>query len=182
MTIFTWQVFRPTARWAAGLAPLMILGILGSTTLLFLSGTTSNEQSLPMAATNAARVAPMVWAFAESLRYFRAMRRRAALGLADPVVTNRFLLWSCWVGGLALLPSLTLSLRLLGRLAVVLDMADVDALAHSPLLGATLRTVFLASALLAALALSLSFFPPKRYLRLVQERAERAATGAVPSA
>ncbi len=174
MTTFTWRVFRPAAAWARLLAALMILGILGSTTLLFLTGATSNEQSLAMAVTNATRVAPMAWAFVESLRYFRAMRRRSALGLADPVVTNRFLLWSCWVGGLALLPTLTLSLRLLGRLAAALGMSDAAAIAQSPLLGATLRAIFLASGLLAAVALSLSFSPPKRYLRLVQRRAARA--------
>ncbi len=174
MTTFTWRVFRPAAAWARLLAALMILGILGSTTLLFLTGATSNEQSLAMAVTNATRVAPMAWAFVESLRYFRAMRRRSALGLADPVVTNRFLLWSCWVGGLALLPTLTLSLRQLGRLAAALGMSDAAAIAQSPLLGATLRAIFLASGLLAAVALSLSFSPPKRYLRLVQRRAARA--------
>jgi hypothetical protein len=33
------------------------------------------------------------WAGAEALIYWTKLRRRAALGLSDPVVTNRFLLW-----------------------------------------------------------------------------------------
>ena len=32
----------------------------------------------------------------ESFRYWRMLRRRLRLGLADPVVTNRFLLWAVW--------------------------------------------------------------------------------------
>src|SRR5690606_21650582 len=41
----------------------------------------------------ALRLAGWCWVALESFAYWRAMRRRQALGLADPVVENRFLLW-----------------------------------------------------------------------------------------
>ena len=39
-------------------------------------------------------VLAFAWGGFEALRYFFLLRRRQALGLADPVVTNRFLLWA----------------------------------------------------------------------------------------
>jgi hypothetical protein len=35
------------------------------------------------------------WSGTEALLYWKKLRRRQTLGLADPVVTNRFLLWGC---------------------------------------------------------------------------------------
>ena len=43
-----------------------------------------------------ARVAPYYWLAAESLSYWSAARRRVRIGLADPLVTNRFLLLGLW--------------------------------------------------------------------------------------
>jgi len=43
-----------------------------------------------------ARLAAMVWVAAESFHYWSLQRRRLVLGLADPVVSNRFLLWGVW--------------------------------------------------------------------------------------
>ena len=34
-----------------------------------------------------------LWTSVESLTWWRRMHRRVALGLADPVVANRFFLW-----------------------------------------------------------------------------------------
>src|SRR5262249_16178730 len=41
----------------------------------------------------AARVSGVVWMSVESFRYGAMLRRRLRLGLADPLVANRFLLW-----------------------------------------------------------------------------------------
>jgi hypothetical protein len=43
----------------------------------------------------------------ESFRYWRMLRRRLRLGLADPVVTNRFLLWGIWARARHSITSLT---------------------------------------------------------------------------
>ncbi|MFK7894917.1 MAG: hypothetical protein AB8G23_03725 [Myxococcota bacterium] len=40
---------------------------------------------------SAIRGIPFLWGFCEALRYYAQMRRRLTLGLADPVVANRFL-------------------------------------------------------------------------------------------
>jgi hypothetical protein len=51
----------------------------------------------------AARIACWVWVAWESFAFYAIQRRRLAIGLADPVVTNRFLLWGVWATVLSLL-------------------------------------------------------------------------------
>jgi len=52
----------------------------------------------------ASRMAGSVWLVAESVRYYGIMQRRLPLGLADPVVTDRFRLWAfAGAAGLAML-------------------------------------------------------------------------------
>lgn len=95
LTLFAWSVFRRDVRWARllafggsaavvlGWAVAIPLGIYASDLSLFLL--------LPV-------YVSYVWVFAESLRYFLALRRRQRLGLADPVLVNRFLLFAIWTG------------------------------------------------------------------------------------
>ncbi len=64
-----------------------------------------------MLTTNTARIVPTAWACYESLRYYRSMHRRQTLGLADPIVANRFLLWSIWTGAVTFLPLVALTIR-----------------------------------------------------------------------
>jgi hypothetical protein len=42
------------------------------------------------------REGALAWMAVESLRYWRLLRRRLALGLSDALVTNRFALWGLW--------------------------------------------------------------------------------------
>ena len=56
--------------------------------------------------------ASYLWVFLESFRYFALLRRRRRLGLADPVITNRFLLFAIWTGGVV-------AITLLGVAALV---------------------------------------------------------------
>ena len=123
----------------------------------------------------AARVACWAWVAFESLRYWGRQRRRLALGLADPVVSNRFLLWGLW-----------------GALIAVLSFSDpVARLWYFSLAGTTTQwlpevgrpiiaaTVPIACALnAAAIALMvLTFFPVPAYRRWIAERhAARAGT------
>jgi hypothetical protein len=92
---FMVHVFRRRARWAQALA-------LGGSLLLwagFLVGVA--QDSLRVDRTGSAAWLceyAVIWSYPiwnaiESLRYYGPMRRRVALGLADPVVANRFLLW-----------------------------------------------------------------------------------------
>jgi hypothetical protein len=50
-----------------------------------------------------ARLAPFVWVAIESFRYGALLRRRVAIGLADPLVADRFLLWGLWSAVLAVM-------------------------------------------------------------------------------
>ena len=131
-----------------------------------------------MIATNALRIVPTAWAFFESFRYWRSMRRRQELELADPVVTNRFLLWTLWSGGVSLLPLIALGLRVL---SVTYLGSEVDASRTAELLPqamAAIRVLFLLIVPVTVAALFLSFFPPKRYLDHIRERSACAAQAA----
>jgi len=171
MAVFTWRVFRADEAWARALALATIATIVATTASVLLTGSANAEQSISVALTNFARVVPILWAFFESARYWRAMTRRARLGLADPVVTNRFLLWSVWTAALAVLPGMTLVLRLLGFVAVSFGYGAQIAHAETHFVVLLVRMIFLLTAPVGALALSLSFFPPEQYLAFIRRRA-----------
>lgn len=181
MAVFTWRVFRRDRPWARALCAGVVLAIVGTTIAVVVSDRVNDERSVAMLATNAARLLPMTWAFAESLRYWRTMRRREALGLADPVVVDRFRLWAIWTAALSVLPAMTLSLRLLGQIPWIAALAMEQDLAQSPIVLVLVRAVFLASLPIGALALSFSFLPPERYVRWVRARsADRSAVPIAP--
>ncbi len=174
MTIFTWRVFHPGGRVARAVAISIVLLVIGSTAYALAMGLGSAERSASILFVNACRILPIGWACLESLLYWRLMKRRLKLRLADPVVTNRFLLWAVWTGAAAALPTLALVMR---ALAFVLGIGDPGAADPEPYRETALllaRILFLIVAPIAALALSLSFFPPRRYLQRVRERATTA--------
>jgi hypothetical protein len=174
MAIFTWRVFRTEEVWARALV-IVTIGAISITTIFVLaSGQANAEQSVAVAIANMARLLPIFWAFFESTRYRRAMLRRAQLGLADPVVTNRFLLWSIWTAALAILPSTALLLRLFGMIAhfAGLEFGDGSStsLAETEAIVLVIRVIFLVTAPVGAAALCLSFFPPERFLAFIRRR------------
>ena len=92
---FILTVFRPSEAWARTLAGVMaavlVVGYFGNA----LTG--GFAESRPQGfwywlGFSAIGTYPM-WAAAEAFRYHGLMSKRMALGLADPVVVNRFLLW-----------------------------------------------------------------------------------------
>jgi hypothetical protein len=93
-------------------------------------------------------MASYLWTSAEAFRYAALLRRRAAVGLGDPVVANRFLLWGC-VGvfsSLSLLPSIVRQLQ---------GSATIEPLTQ--LLAAV-------AGLACSISLYLAFLPPKAYV------------------
>jgi len=91
--IFVWKTFRPGSSTARGLTFAGIACILGSLWAIW-NGTIEEALLSPLNIFGeVVRMAGMVWGCTEALRYYASMKRRLALGLADPVVTNRFLLW-----------------------------------------------------------------------------------------
>jgi Co/Zn/Cd efflux system component len=95
-----------------------------------------------------------------SARYGRMLRRRLSLGLAEPVLVNRFLLWSlaAWAITLQYLYS---TLR-----TVLTGTSSVDGV------GAALVSSL---GLVAAGSMVLAFLPPRFYLRRLERRSEGAA-------
>jgi hypothetical protein len=175
MTIFTWRVFHPERRGARTFAIATITLIVSTTIYTLFSGMGSAETSIEMIATNSARLIPTYWAFFESYRYWGAMRKRAALGLGDPVVTNRFLLWAVWTAAVSVLATASLGLRVLEMLLSASGTSvETDEFLQPVLLG--LRLLFLGMAPTAVVALSLSFFPPTSYLDGIRARAAESSS------
>ncbi|MGH0033769.1 MAG: hypothetical protein ACQGVK_01935 [Myxococcota bacterium] len=101
-------------------------------------------------------VAGMAWTGTEALRYHRQLRKRLALGLADPVVCDRFRLWA--IGNLGAVVAITiLPLSLLAGWRVVHHPVPILAIAVA---GLCLSTTWL-----------FAFVPPAWYLRRVRSRA-----------
>jgi hypothetical protein len=108
----------------------------------------------------AARAATPCWLGLEAGRYYVRMRRRTRIGLADPVVTNRFLLWTfaAFFGFLMIWTSIPPAV--LGNLHPLSHVA----LASVGLFGAASATCHW-----------LAFFPPEAYQRRLRARAAAQA-------
>lgn len=155
--VFTWRTFGSDSGWRRNLARAGICACLATWAGVgwfegFAPG--AGPATLVLAGVRAVAVA---WAFVETTQYAVRMRRRARIGLADPVVANRFVLWSVWTGSLLLGMGVAIGVRWtqieLGSGRVV----DVDALVSMT------RVVFALFGLAASSAMWLSFFPPVRY-------------------
>ena len=153
LLLFAWLVFRRDARWARMLAWGGSLGVLALWVAGFPLGAYQTGANffllLPV-------YASYLWVFLESLRYWTLLRRRLRLGLADPVVTNRFLLFAIWTGGVV-------AITLLGLVGALVQLQngsfrDGGGLGDPVLLGIT-RLL----ALPIAVAIWLTFLPPRRY-------------------
>jgi hypothetical protein len=89
----------------------------------------------------------------ETGRYYRTLRKRLVLGLTEPLVVNRVLLWfayAAWIFGVQILVALSVVIaNQSGSYPSVIDA------------GMALFTVF------SSIALWLSFFPPPVYERWI---------------
>lgn len=159
--VFTWRVFRPDSTVARTFA-------VAASTVLFLHWIFGSVRVLDHGVADVTNV-PMtdivsqigtvavayVWTAIESLRYYGAMRRRAKLGLADAVVTNRFLLW----GIMAVGATCGVALNGIGAALHIDTMRNPAILLASSCTG-LVQTVFLL----------LAFLPPRAYLDWVRSR------------
>lgn len=94
------RTFRSGARWARGLVFAAGLALVASYVghaldSGFVGNTTGSAYYLGLVT----RTGAFAWACFESLRQFGLARRRLALGLADALVVNRFLLFGLGTGG-----------------------------------------------------------------------------------
>jgi hypothetical protein len=103
---FPQLVFRPGRRWALWLRNGTAVGGLVAVAGCAVAVATAADRAQMIEATRpwalgvvGAIGIPFLWNAIESTLYYRRMRRRLAIGLADPVTTHRFLLWALasWV-------------------------------------------------------------------------------------
>ena len=163
---FTAKVFRPAAVWAMWIAAAGSVVLVGGgiqNIWSFLNYADAAE----MVARARIGLAPIVtvlglyyvWTAFEGFRYHGMMKKRMALGLADAVVTNRFLLWA--FAGLVSLAWNSISAGCL--------VAGIDLRSTVPLLATS------AGGFANTILIVLIFMPPAAYTRWVMRMARSGA-------
>jgi hypothetical protein len=163
LAVFNWSVFHRESRAVrnvvAGVAAVLL-------SLFILSGVVGHFQLRtdgvgPYFATMQwIRLTVLAWSIYESLTYWRKLRRRMVLGLADPLVTNRMALWGIGMSG-AFAANL-FSMWSLRNGAAILQVGDVSNLVPA------------FAGLLAAGCLVFGFLPPAFYVRHITKRTAAA--------
>ncbi|HTO07785.1 MAG TPA: hypothetical protein VMR86_12105 [Myxococcota bacterium] len=153
IALFSQRVFRPESRASraglAGLALWLLLGVAGSWPLHVRGESDGLGVWLGHWAPNVGMLVAYGWSSFEPSRYAALMRRRAQLGLGDPLVANRMLLWGVGTGAIAGVAGLHLAAQILGHYEL-----------PPSLLGLVSSLV-----LVTALTEWLAFFPPSAYRR-----------------
>ena len=157
---FTWRVFRPQEGWAGGFVAATVAIMLAAFVAHGLTAGFGERSSAWMALSYGVRLPLFAWAAVEPFLYWRGARRRMRLGLADPVVTNRFLLWSLW--GWSCLAFLV------GALA---SIAAEARLGEIPWLQLLTIAYYIACGSLVGGSIWLAFFPPRAYREALITRA-----------
>jgi hypothetical protein len=156
---FTRRVFRPSERWARALSLLSIalLGVLFVSYGAVLAGAPADASSFEVTyglsiVMNLLCMLCFGWIGVEGLVQWRMSLRRLGLGLGDPVVSNRFLLWGAFGSSTTLMVLVLFAVTLSGQ-----------ASAHS-LVGQLAMALF---GVTSSLAATLAFFPTRAYLARV---------------
>jgi hypothetical protein len=113
------------------------------------------------------RAGSYAWSAAEAGRYYGLMRRRLAVGLADPVVADRFRLWAISSSAI----TAAFLVFYMGKLWAENVATSVPVLAATSAVG-----------LIAALSMWLAFVPPAAYLRRFRSAPAAAPPARVPPA
>ena len=169
--MFVWLTFRRESKRARSAATV------GSLAVFMAAGVQAITEGFSVKvipgfgywAFQVARNAPYYWLAAESLRYYAGARRRVRIGLADALVSNRFLLLGLWAVAWA---AMGLS-DVIARTLYVMSSGSTTELRIDTAGPIILTTIAITSALgaLAAVTLALSFFPTRRYRRFIESRA-----------
>lgn len=161
--VFNWRVYHPSSSLVR--AVVICGGLLLLATLLYSGiafGFAEAGSLTPQALIRSGlQVSCLLWGATESFAYWAKMRRRARLGLADPVVVNRFLMWA--IGAFA--AGWGTAVGTVAQLVTGVDTMQSPAILTSSSL----------HGLVSAIAIALAFIPPAFYLRYIRSRAEQAA-------
>ncbi len=156
--LFIRGVFRPHSAWATALVGAIVFGLLATYTAFWAAGTySSGVMPLPIFLVElAGRCVGSVWLITESIRYYGFMKKRLALGIAEPIVADRFRLWAiAAIAGLVLLAT--------SAPPVIWPTSDSSWLD-------LLIPVFAVCGVLSSGTYLLAFFPPAPYRRWVEAR------------
>jgi len=168
--VFTWKTFRPDRPWAKG---IVAAGIATLAAGFVWEAWAEGFAPVVFAGPGhwlgwAGRTAAMLGVAFESFRYWGMQRRRLRLGLADPVVANRFLLWGIWATAGTLNYVADLAAR---GVYVLVTGTTTELVPHAlgPLVGTTISVTMVLGAVSAA-TLFLTFFPTEGYRRWLASR------------
>ncbi len=161
-------VFRPQAIWALLVAGGLVAAVFGPFVWdgLVQQAVMPKPDHVSPWIGNVARLAIYGWGSVEGLLYYGKLRRRLSLGLADPVVTNRFVLWS--VGEL-------------GALAITLTATSLWVTGGSSEYTESFIALYALLGFVTSCANWMVFFPPPAYVRwLRRSRPLEQAKAACP--
>ncbi|MDP6977730.1 MAG: hypothetical protein QF570_03895 [Myxococcota bacterium] len=169
LSSFVWRTFRPGRRWAVAVPVAVACCELAIMTEILRTLSTSPGD---MPAAQVVRdvvlwirvplTITFTWMFVEGITQFAKAKKREALGLSDPIVTNRFLLFSL-SGGFAALNTLVSLLLHANGMTPFTHPAGAACFATGSTVGGT--------------ALFLAFLPPARYVAWIQARRAETAAG-----
>jgi len=165
--LFNAKVFRPSASWPTAAACVGIAALVVGGTGVVLAYLSTPDLALVGERSRGAMALLLftlglgyAWTATEGTRYHACWRRRLALGLAEPMVANRFLLWA--VAGVVS--------TVWNSIGAYYLLAGANVMTHPvPLLATSL------GGLVSAVLQILIFMPPGWYARWVgRERGARA--------
>ncbi|HXV37342.1 MAG TPA: hypothetical protein VEC18_09340, partial [Myxococcota bacterium] len=165
---FVRTVFRPDSGWARAFTTIVTLtiatGLFVGTYLGDEMGFASGRMWIWLELGGA--VTTLLWCALEAAIHYLKMRRRVPLGLADPVVANRVLLWSCYGGANAVSQATYM---------VAIAIAGAEGIYPYVLDG-----IMSTATSIGSILIWLAFFPPLAYLRFLSRKYESEATSLAP--
>jgi hypothetical protein len=159
VAVFNWRVFRPRETWAVAFVIAVSLVVLAS---FVGQGFDPGYRAQALGGERVwlfyAQIGVVVflWSAIESFLYFGMLRKRQKIGLADPVVADRFRLWGT---GALCAAAVTTITQILQALGIDTNGTPAGAAVIAPL------------GLIASGTLWMAFLPPPRYTRWITARA-----------
>jgi hypothetical protein len=156
--VFNWRVYHPESGAVRAVVVLGAAIMLGCWLYDWRDGFDGyRELNVRFALRTPIQLAALLWGSAEALRWYARMRKRAALGLGDAVVANRFLLWAIGAGSAGLGSLIGVAVQVAtGTVGTQIPWVLASSSAHG---------------FVAAVAMWLAFVPPAGYVRWIQARA-----------